>query len=182
VARIATDSLYVDLQIEISLVSSKCWLVGLALIFHPTLQSDYEMSCEGSAPWNNHPAWVVHFRQIKGMQPRTLTMDTQSQAYHLGLKGRAWIAQDTGQVMRIETNLIEGIITIDLQQIAISVDYTPVKSESQNVEIWLPQFVVAYTEFGKRRFIVEHTFSDFQVFSVQTQETIQKPAQPLPKP
>jgi hypothetical protein len=154
----------------------------LALIFHPALQNDYEMRCEGSAPWDNHPAWVVDFRQIKGTPPRTLTMETQTQVYRLGLKGRAWIAQDTGQVMHIETNLVEGIIAIGLQQIAVSVDYAPIKSQSQNVEIWLPQFVVAYTEFATRRFIVEHTFSDFQIFSVQTQETIDKPKQPSPNP
>lgn len=147
----------------------------LALIFHPELQSDYEMRCEGSAQWNEHPAWVVHFRQLKGKLPRTLTMQTSTQVYPLSLKGRAWIAANSGQVMHIETSLVDGIMAIDLQQIAISVDYALIKSQSQNVEIWLPQSVVAYTEFTKRQIIVEHTFSDFQIFSVQTQETIQKP-------
>jgi hypothetical protein len=147
----------------------------LALIFHPALQSDYEMRCEGIAQWNNHPAWVVHFRQLKEKLPRTLTMETSTQPYQLSLKGRAWIAEDSGQVMHLETNLVDGIIGIDLQQIAISVDYAPIKSQSQNVEIWLPVFVEAYTEFTKRGIIVEHTFSDFQLFSVQTQERIQKP-------
>jgi len=150
----------------------------LALIFHPALQSDYEMRCEGSAQWNNHPSWVVYFRQIKGKPPRTLKMEAPTQVYRLSLKGRAWIATDTGQVMHIETNLVDGIIAIDLQQIAISVDYALIKSQSQKIEIWLPQFVVAYTEFTKRQIIVEHTFSDFEIFSVQMQETIQRPREP----
>jgi hypothetical protein len=64
---------------------------------------------------------------------------------------------------------------IDLREIAISVDYAPVKSRVQDLEIWLPQFVVAYKDYDKRRMIIEHTFSNFQLFSVQTQETIQKP-------
>jgi hypothetical protein len=34
---------------------------------------------------------------------------------------------------------------------------------------------VAYTDYDKRRMIIEHTFSDFQLFSVETQQTIQKP-------
>ncbi len=150
----------------------------LALIFYPALQIDYEMRCEGSAGWNEHPAWVVHFRQIKGKLPRTLTMETPTQVQHLSLKGRAWIASDSGQVMHIETNLVEPILMIDLQEVAISVDYAPVKSQSQSMEVWLPQFAVAYTEFAKRRIIIEHTFSDFQIFSVQMQETIQKPREP----
>ncbi len=93
----------------------------------------------------------------------------------LSIKGRAWIAADSGQVMHLETSLVEGISMIELEENAISVDYAPVKFESQNVEIWLPQFAVAYTDYAKRRMIIEHTFSDFQLFSVQTQENIQKP-------
>ena len=44
---------------------SRSGIPVLALIFYPAIQSDYEMRCEGTAQWNNHPAWVVHFRQIK---------------------------------------------------------------------------------------------------------------------
>jgi hypothetical protein len=48
----------------------------------------------------------------------------------------------------------------------------------QNLEVWLPQFVVAYLDYDNRRMIIEHTFSDLQLFSVQTQETIQNPEEP----
>jgi hypothetical protein len=153
----------------------------LALIFTPALQSDYEMRCEGLAQWNGQPAWVVHFRQMKGKRPRTLTMLTPTEVHPRGsgatevlplsLKGRAWIAAESGQVMHIETNLVEEVLMIDLQEIAISVDYAAVASQSQNREIWLPQFAVAYTDYAKRRMIIEHTFSNFQIFSVHTQET-----------
>jgi hypothetical protein len=152
----------------------------LALIFHPSLQSDYEMRCEGATDWNNKPAWVVHFHQMRGKRPRTVSMETatelrphsptKTEARPLSLKGRAWIAADSGQVMHLETNLVEANLMIDLQEMAFSVDYSPVKFESQNVEIWLPQFAVAYTDYAQRRMIIEHTFSDLQLFSVQTQQ------------
>ncbi len=157
----------------------------LALIFYPALQGDYEMRCEGATQWNQQAAWVVHFRQLKGKRPRTLSMVTPTEVYPrvvnvtelrpLSIKGRAWIAADSGQVMHLETNLIEGILVIDLQDIAISVDYAPTKSLSQDVGFWLPQFVVAYTDYAKRRMIIEHTFSDFQLFSIETNQVIQKP-------
>jgi hypothetical protein len=150
----------------------------LALIFYPDLQRDYEMRCEGSTQRNNQPAWVIHFRQIKGKPARTSGMEIDSKVYPVSLKGRAWIAAESGQVMHIETNLVDEIPQIDLQVNAISVDYAPVRFQSQNVEIWLPQFAVAYTDFARRRMIIEHTFSDFQLFSVQTQESIQKPKEP----
>jgi len=142
----------------------------LALIFFPPLQSDYEMHCEGYGSWNNHPAWVVRFGQMSEKPPRTVKLETTRGVYPLRIKGRAWIAVDSGQVMHLETNLVDGILTIDLQSNALSVDYAPVKFKSQDVEIWLPQIAVAYTEFEKRRMISEHSFSDFQLFTVRTKE------------
>ncbi len=153
-------------------------LPALALIFRPALQSDYEMRCEGSVHWHNQPAWVVDFRQKKGMRPRTVEMGTGTKAFPLGIKGRAWIAADSGQVIHLETNLVNPIPQIDLEEYAFSVDYSPVKFQSQNMEIWLPLSAVAYRHTAERRMITEHTFSDFQLFSVQTQETIQKPSAP----
>jgi hypothetical protein len=157
----------------------------LALIFHPELQGDYEMRCEGFTRWNNQPAWVVHFSQMKGKRPRTVTMVTPTETYPrlltapelrpLSIKGRAWIAADSGQVLHLETNLKEGILAIELREMAISVNYVAVKSSSQNLEVWLPQFAIAYTDYADRRMIIEHNFSDFQLFSVKTEQVIQSP-------
>lgn len=150
----------------------------LALIFNPNLQSDYEMRCEGFAQWNNQPAWVVYFRQSKEKRPRTFGIRTENQVLQVSLKGRAWIAPDSGQVMHLETNLVQGIATIGLRDNAVSVDYAPVKFQSRDVVIWLPQSATAYSDYGKRRMIIGHTFSDFQLFSVQTQQVIEKPKTP----
>lgn len=150
-------------------------LAVLALIFNPLLQSDYEMRCEGAAQWNDHPAWVVYFRQIKGKPARTFEIRTDTQALAVSLKGRAWIAADSGQVMHLETNLAHGLAEVGLQAQAVSVDYAPVKFQSRNLEVWLPQSATAYCDYRKHRMIIAHTFSDFQLFSVQTQQTIEKP-------
>jgi hypothetical protein len=147
----------------------------LALIFYPGMQSDYEMRCEGSTQWNNLPAWVVYFRQVDGVKPRTLSMGTAANIFPVSLKGRAWIAADTGQIMHLETNLVKGVPIIELRANAVSIDYAPVEFPSRHTQLWLPKSAVAYTDYGKRRTIIEHTFSDFQLFSVQTQQVIGKP-------
>jgi VWFA-related protein len=150
-------------------------LPAFAMIFHPALQSDYEMRCEGLSQWNNQPAWVVYFQQSKKKRPRTVSMGTARSAYPVSVKGRAWIAADSGQIMHLETNLVDGIVVLQLRANAVSVDYAPVKFKSQNGEVWLPRSAVAYTEYFTRRTIIRHTFSDFQLFSVRTQQVIQKP-------
>jgi len=95
--------------------------------------------------------------------------------FPVSLKGRAWIAVDSGEVMHLETNLVKGIPIIDLHANAVSIDYAPVAFPSRNLELWLPKSAVAYTDYSKRRTIIEHTFSDFQLFSVDTQQVIGKP-------
>jgi VWFA-related protein len=152
-------------------------LPAFAMIFNPALQSDYEMRCEGLSQWGNQSAWVVYFEQRKGKRPRTVSMGTAMNVYPVSLKGRAWIAADSGQIMHLETNLVEGIVVLELLSNAVSVDYAPVKFQSQNAEVWLPQSAVVYTEYFRRRTVIRHTFSDFQLFSVRTQQVIQKPNQ-----
>jgi hypothetical protein len=150
----------------------------LALIFYPGLQSDYEMRCEGFTAWDSLPTWVVYFRQVDGVKPRTLSMGTAANVFPVSLKGRAWIAADTGQIMHLETNLAKAVPLIELRANAVSIDYAPVDFPSRHIQLWLPKSAVAYTDYGKRRTIIEHTFSDFQLFSVQTQQVIEKPKEP----
>jgi hypothetical protein len=67
---------------------------------------------------------------------------------------------------------------IKQEENAYSVDYGPVKFQSQDVEVWLLQFALGYPDYGNRRIVTQHTCSDIQLFSVQTQMIIQKPKQP----
>jgi hypothetical protein len=150
-------------------------LAVLALIFHPLMRDDYDMRCEGYGAWNEQPAWVVRFQQKKDKKPRTLSLHTPTSSHNVSLKGRAWIAADSGEIMHLETNLVAGIAILGLQGNAVSVDYGPVQFHSQQVELWLPKTAQAYADYGKRRTIIDHTFSEFQLFSVQTQQQIEKP-------
>jgi hypothetical protein len=140
----------------------------LALIFHPYLQADYEMRCEGSTTWNNHRAWVIYFQQVEGRRPRTLSMVTPTKVYPMSIHGRAWIAADSGHVMHLETNLVGHPATLGVRADAISVDYVPVKLQSQSYEIWLPRSAVSYMDYGSCRTIIEHIFSDFRLVAVHT--------------
>jgi hypothetical protein len=153
-------------------------LPALVLIFHPSMQGDYEMRCEGLALWNNQPAWVVYFSQISGKKPRAITMVTPLSNYPLSIKGRAWIAADTGHPIHLETNLVKSVPLLGLRANAASIDYAPVKFASKDVEFWLPRAAIAYADYGKHRTIIEHTFSDFQLFSVHTDQVVEEPKTP----
>jgi VWFA-related protein len=153
-------------------------LPALALIFHPYYQGDYNMTCQGLADWNGTPAWVIYFIQRKDKPSRTQGIDTPQREISLKLKGRAWIAADSYQVLHLETNLIEPVPLVGLEIDATSISYAPVNFHAQNVELWLPQSAQTFMGFSRGRYVVKHTFADFLLFSVQSNQTVGKPQQP----
>ena len=149
--------------------------VALGLIFLPKIQTDYDMNCEGLDKWKGQFAWVIHFQQRKDKPRRTLAFHTESGSYGAMLKGRAWISMDAEQVLHIETNLMQDIPALNLRSSAVVVDYAPVEIQSRKLELWLPQRVESYWEISAHRTVLYHTFSDFQLFTVDTQQSQQKP-------
>ncbi len=153
-------------------------LPDMALIFLPNFQGDYEMKCEGAAAWNGQPTWVVHFQQRADKPSHTISFTDKGAAHPAKLKGRAWIAQDSGEVMHLETALMEGVPAVKVLQWFLSIDYAPVQFRTRDARVWLPQTVDAYCDFGDHRTIFYHTFTKFLLFSVQTDQTIEQPKNP----
>lgn len=153
-------------------------LPEMVLIFLPNMQDDYEMSCEGAVEWGGKLTWVVHFQQRKDKPSRTYSFRVDNVVYPARLKGRAWIASDTGEVVHMETGLMEAVPVVKVQHSYLSIDYAPVQFQTQSVRIWLPKLVDGFWDFGGHRTIVFHTFTNFLLFSVQTDQKIEKPKQP----
>jgi VWFA-related protein len=157
-------------------------LPELALIFLSNFQDDYEMKCEGAAEWNGKPTWVIHFQQRKEREGHTASFSAKGVVHPAKLKGRAWIAQDSsddsGELVHLETSLMEPVPAANVRFMYLSIDYAPVQFRTQNVKVWLPQAANAYGDFGDHRTIVSHTFTNFLLFSVQTDQVIEKPKDP----
>jgi hypothetical protein len=133
------------------------------------------MSCEGTSEWNGQRTLVVHFIPHKDKPGRTLSFrDSKGKIYAARLKGRAWIAADSGEVMHMETSLMEEIPGTKVRHWYMSISYAPVEFHAQNVRMLLPQTVDAYCDFEDHRTIVYHTFTDFMLFSVDTGQAVEK--------
>jgi len=153
-------------------------LPSMALVFLAQMQGDYEMSCEGTTEWNAQPAWVVHFQQRNDKPIHTVAFHDLGGVYPAKLKGRAWIASDSGEVMHLETSLVERIAPMHVRNWYLSIDYAAVRFRTQNVSIWLPRNVDAYCQFDDYRTITYHTFGNFMLFSVHTDQEVEKPQNP----
>lgn len=152
-------------------------LAALALIFHPTNAENFAMSCEGLGRWNGHLAWQVHFRQ-RTDKPNTIRaykFGETGPAYPVALRGRAWIAADSYQIVRLETDLVAPLPQIRLLSDHTIVDYGPVQFRKGNVEMWLPQGAELYCDWRGRRMHRRLSFSHYLLFSVDEKQKISEP-------
>jgi tetratricopeptide (TPR) repeat protein len=152
-------------------------LPSLALIFHPSNAEHFAMSCEGLGQWNGVPAWQVHFRQRpdKPNTTRAYRIGENGASYPVALRGRAWIAADTYQIVRLETDLVATLQKIRLLTDHIRVEYGPVRFKHQDVEMWLPQSAEVYSDWRGRRMHRRHSFSNYILCSVDEKQSISEP-------
>jgi Flp pilus assembly protein TadD len=152
-------------------------LPSLVLIFHPYSAGNYAMQCEGLTRWNGKLAWQIHFRQ----RPDRVTRDKvyrfgeSGVAHPAALKGRAWIAADTFEIVRLETDLVAPLPEIRLLADHTIVEYGAVRFRQGNVQLWLPESAEIYSDLRGRRIHRRHTFSNYVLFSVDERQKISPP-------
>jgi Flp pilus assembly protein TadD len=152
-------------------------LPAMALIFHPSQVSDFNLTCEGLGQWHGRPAWQVHFSQRPDRPNRIHAYVIGRNYYPIPLKGRVWIDAATYQVLRFESELMKSVPEIELTQEYLTIDYAPVQFQTGKQEVWLPLDAEVYSERGKHRFYRRHTFTNFKLFEVESAQQIQAPKQ-----
>ena len=150
-------------------------LGSMVLIFHPVYRDEYEMTCEGLTHWHDRKVWQIHFRQRKDKPARMREYNVGKNVYSVGLRGRAWIAADTFQIVSIETDLVAPVPQIRLAAEHIAIDYEPVQFRKKHEELWLPQNAELFFDFNGRRIHRRHHFDDYRLFSVDENQKISAP-------
>jgi len=149
--------------------------VAFALVFHPSHLENFDFLCEGLTDLQASPVWQVHFQERPDESKSFHAMRVGGSVYLPRLKGRAWIATDTYQVLRIETDLVSPIPQIDLQVEHLVIAYAPVDFQKRHVRLWLPESASLYIGYRGHRYERKHNFSDFQLFWVDTGQTTKDP-------
>jgi len=146
-------------------------LPGMALLFHPFLAPDFKFTCEGLGESGGSAAWQIHFAQRPDRPGRLLAYSAGGRSSAVALKGRAWIDPGTFQVLRLETDLVEPLKDFDLTEQHIAISYHRVQFRAGQ-QLWLPQVADLYVQRQGHRYYRRHTFSNFQLFTVDTNENI----------
>jgi tetratricopeptide (TPR) repeat protein len=147
-------------------------LPTLAFVFHPTLRVDFQITCEGLGQWNGRATWLLHFRQRDDRPNRFHEYKVGGLTYSANLKGRAWIAADTFQIVRIESELVNPMPQLQILNEHQTVEYGPVLFQRTNTELWLPKKAELYLDIHKRHYFRRHSFDHFMLFSVDSEEKV----------
>jgi len=155
---------------------------ALALIFHPTHLEEFDMSCGDLVSFDGRKAWEVHFRQRKD-RPVTITnfMDGH-RLYDVLLSGTAWIDSANYQLVHLNADLLQPIPEAKLNLLHQSIDYGAVSFKARHTTLWLPKSAVVIADFRGERLRERRTYSDFQLFAVETGEKIAAPKEPPAEP
>src|SRR5579862_8791717 len=148
---------------------------ALALVFHPHMRDNFEMTCEGLGDWHGQASWLVHFRQRDDRPSRMHNYRVGNQNHPVGLKGRAWITADKFQIVRIEAEMVSPMPEIQLLSEHQVVEYGPVPFPKKNTTLWLPRSAEIYFDFRKHRYYRRHTFDHYMLYSVDTEEHRKEP-------
>ncbi len=157
-------------------------LPALVLIFHPYYVQDFAISCEGLARSKGGPAWQMYFRQ-RADKPnviRSYKLGAKGPAYPVALKGRAWIAADSFQIVRLETDLVDPLPQIRLVADHATIEYGPVHFQARNLDMWLPQNAEVHYDWRGRRSHRRHSFKNYLLFSVDDKQRISEPKAAAP--
>lgn len=150
-------------------------LPAMALLFHPTMVSDFDFKCEGLGFWDRRPAWRVRFEQRTDRPNRMRDYVVKNVHYPVAIEGRAYIDAATLQVVRLETQLAEPVEKIGLTVERFAINYAPVQFHTDAEELWLPQSAELYVEQKGHRYYREHSFKNFQIFAVDTNQEVRAP-------
>ena len=148
---------------------------AFALIFHPTHVGNFDFRCEGLTELRGSPAWQVHFEESTDSNRSFSAIRVGGSTNLTRFKGRAWIATDSYNVLRIETDLVAPIAQIHLQREHLVITYAPVEFPRRHIRLWLPESSSLYIAYRGHRYERVHTFSQFQLFSVETTEAAKDP-------
>ncbi|MBI3404895.1 MAG: hypothetical protein HY046_05510 [Acidobacteria bacterium] len=157
-------------------------LFALAFVFHPFYSPDYAITCEGLGNWKGQPAWIVRFEQRPDRPARMHQFRNDSRGstrvYAAGLKGRAWLAANNFQVLRLETELVAPIKPIKVFTELIRIEYGPVKFSKSKTTLWLPTRADFFADAYGRKFHQNYSLKNYQLFSVDANQKIADPKVP----
>ncbi len=146
----------------------------LFLIFHPYYRDSFRFEPEPAETVDGETRLRVHFTHIPGTRsPAALAV--RGREYPLELTGTAWIDPADAGITRIELTLANDMRDVGLRSLHAQVDFAPVKLPGWTETYRFPDTATIDVESLRQHWCNVHTFSNYQRFLVETQQSVDKP-------
>ncbi len=152
--------------------------VSTPLDFHPSYQPDSTFRYLGQEVIEKRPTYVVAFVQKPSSQQRAAFAVYDARPVATLIQGLAWIDTATDQIIRMWTGLLTPVPEIKLKSQTTRIKFGEVHFQGMASGLWLPREVEVETKFSDVNFRNFHFYSQFKLFTVQTQERQGLPALP----
>ena len=145
----------------------------LFLVFDPYYQGSFQFTAAGDEAVDGRQLARVDFRHIPGTRS-PMAMVLRGREYPLDIAGTAWIDPASGVIAKIAAGLQNGLPDVGLQELQTVVEFAPVSFRDVAAASWFPVEATIEVETPKQHWRNTHRFTNYQRFSVSTEEAVSK--------
>jgi hypothetical protein len=139
------------------------------LVFHPYYRDSFNFTIGAEEVVDGKPATPVHFAHIAGHRtPAALAL--RGREYPLELEGIAWIDKQSGEVVKVDANLLHDMSDVGLRSMHIQVDYKPTHLGNTSTSAILPAMAVVDVTTPLQHWRNTHVFGDYKTFSTDAEQ------------
>ncbi len=139
------------------------------LVFHPYYRDGFEFSVQPDEVIDGKAAIPIHFTHIPGRRtPAALAL--RGRTYPLELQGTAWLDRASGNVVKVEANLLHDMSDVGLRSLDLHVDYKPVSLRGVATPLVLPTLAEVDVSTPKQHWRNTHVFDRYQTFSTDVEQ------------
>jgi hypothetical protein len=149
-------------------------------VLQPAYRNGFSYRCEGVGTVRGQAAWQVRFEEKQDAKLGIRRWQREGTIYNVPIKGRIWLSTATFDIMRVETDLREPMIDLELSRDHVQVEYGPVTFKSTSEEMWLPWSAEMYLELHGKRYHHKHYLTDYLLFGVDSSAKINTPKETAP--
>lgn len=141
----------------------------ILLVFHPYYRDGFQFTVKPDEVVNGRLAIPIRFAHVPGRRtPAALAL--RGRAYPLDLEGTAWLDRASGNVVRVEANLLQDMSDVGLRSLDLHVDYKPVNLKGVPAPLVLPAMAEVDVSTPKQHWRNKHLFDHYQTFSTDVEQ------------
>jgi hypothetical protein len=144
-------------------------VASVLLVFHPYYRDGFNFEAGNEEVVSGRPAIPVHFSHIAGRRtPAALAL--RGRDYPLELQGTAWLDSQSGEILKVDAELLNDMSDLGLRSLHIHVDYKSGEPSKELGLLTLPALAVVDVATPRQRWRNTHTFNNYRGFSTDAEQ------------